>query len=77
MRVDEKSIGLKWDFLQGRVLLVYISPNCGDINQNSEISELLKKLGKYKNGKTCLYIKNLDDIDKLVLAQIIKITFES
>lgn len=33
--------------------------------------ELLKKLGKHKTGKACLYIKKLDDVDKEVLKTII------
>jgi hypothetical protein len=33
--------------------------------------ELLQKLGKYKNGKSCLYVKRLSDIDKDVLRELI------
>ena len=33
---------------------------------------LLKKLGKHKTGKSCLYIKRLDDIDMDVLTQLIE-----
>lgn len=32
---------------------------------------LLKKLGKHKTGKGCLYIKQLADIDEAVLTQVI------
>jgi hypothetical protein len=32
---------------------------------------LLKKLGKYKTSKACLYIKSLDDIDVKVLKELI------
>ena len=35
-------------------------------------SELLKKLGKYKTVKGCLYINKLEDIDKKVLNELIK-----
>ena len=28
---------------------------------------LMKKLGKYKTGKSCLYLKSLDDVDRDVL----------
>jgi hypothetical protein len=35
-------------------------------------AELMKKLGKYKTGKSCLYIKKLDDVDKSVLKDLIK-----
>ena len=34
--------------------------------------ELMKKLGKYKTGKSCLYIKKLDDVDLTTLKQLIK-----
>lgn len=34
--------------------------------------ELMEKLGKYKTGKSCLYVKKLDDIDRSVLAQLIE-----
>jgi hypothetical protein len=33
--------------------------------------ELMKKLGKYKTGGSCLYIKNLEDVDKKVLKDLI------
>ncbi len=38
---------------------------------NGTRHELLKKLGKYKTGKFCLYIKKLDDIDMSVLKKLI------
>ena len=34
-------------------------------------SKLVEKLGKFKTGKSCLYIKNLDDLDRCVLAQLV------
>jgi hypothetical protein len=33
--------------------------------------ELLKKLGKYKTGKSCLYINKLGDVDLEVLEELI------
>jgi nucleoid DNA-binding protein len=33
--------------------------------------ELMKKLGKFKTGKSCLYIKKLGDIDQKILKQLI------
>lgn len=33
--------------------------------------ELMKKLGKYKTGKSCLYIKKLGDVDQKILKQLI------
>lgn len=34
--------------------------------------ELMQKLGKFKTGKSCLYVKSLDDIDRSVLAQLVQ-----
>ena len=31
----------------------------------------MKKLGKYKTGKSCLYIKRLSDVDEKVLERLI------
>ncbi len=36
-----------------------------------QYSELLMKLGKYKTGKSCLYIKQLEDVNQKVLRQLI------
>lgn len=33
--------------------------------------ELMKKLGKYSTGKSCLYIKKLADVDKKVLKELV------
>lgn len=37
----------------------------------SKYDSLMKKLGKYKTGKSCLYIKRLSDVDEAVLQQLI------
>ncbi len=34
--------------------------------------ELMKALGNYKTGKSCLYIKRLSDINKTLLSDLIK-----
>ena len=34
--------------------------------------ELMKNLGKFKTGKSCLYIKSLNDIDLKILKKMIK-----
>lgn len=34
--------------------------------------ELMARLGKYKTGKSCLYIKRLADIDLAVLQELVK-----
>ena len=37
----------------------------------SDYEEELSRLGKYKLGKSCLYIKRLSDVDEQVLEQLI------
>jgi hypothetical protein len=46
-------------------LVVYIMPGFKDF------SVLMKKLGKYKTGKSCLYIKKLEDVDEDILEKLI------
>ncbi|MCL4858009.1 MAG: DUF1801 domain-containing protein [Caldilineaceae bacterium] len=38
--------------------------------------ELMQKLGKYKTGKSCLYIKKLDDVDLETLESLIRRSVE-
>ncbi|HSI71099.1 MAG TPA: DUF1801 domain-containing protein [Gillisia sp.] len=38
--------------------------------------ELLKDLGKYKMGKSCIYVKKLSDINREQLKEIIKSTIQ-
>jgi hypothetical protein len=33
---------------------------------------LMKKLGKYKTGKSCLYVKSLADVDVAVLEELVR-----
>ncbi len=47
-------------------LTLYIMPGF------SAYEDLMQSLGKYKTGKSCLYIKNLEDIDKKVLKKLIR-----
>jgi hypothetical protein len=35
---------------------------------------MMKKLGKYTTGKSCLYIKSLDDVDVGVLTKLIEVS---
>lgn len=44
---------------------IYIMPGF------SKFGSLMKKLGKYKTGKSCLYIKKLEDVDSIVLQKLI------
>ena len=48
-----------------QALTVYIMPGF------STFVPLMKKLGKYKTGKSCLYIKRLADVDEKILEQLI------
>ena len=47
-------------------LTLYIMPGV------ERYPELMKKLGKHKTGKSCLYIKKLEDIDLPTLKKLIK-----
>jgi len=42
-----------------------------------QTESLLMKLGRYKTGKSCLYIKKLDDIDLDVLKEMILASIKS
>ena len=46
-------------------LSIYIMPGF------EPYAALMKKLGKYKTGKSCLYINSLADVDEAVLEQLI------
>ena len=43
-----------------------------DNTQPEKIDKLLSKLGSHKNGKACIYIKKVKDIDLDVLKQLIE-----
>ncbi len=49
-------------------LTMYIMPGY----TYDSVQEIMKKLGKYKTGKSCLYINKLSDIDMNVLEQLAK-----
>jgi len=63
--------GREGDFLitgvspRKQALTVYIMPGF------TPFEGLMKKLGKYKTGKSCLYIKRLSDVDEKVLKRLI------
>ena len=46
-------------------LTLYIMPGFDNY------ADLMQKLGKYKTGKSCLYLKRLADVDKKLLKQLI------
>lgn len=64
--------GREGDFLKvgfsprAQNLTLYIMPGFG------RYEELMQKLGKYKTGKSCLYLKKLEDVDKAVLEELIR-----
>ena len=48
-----------------QALTLYIVPGF------THFGSLMNKLGKYKTGKSCLYIKRLSDVDEKVLERLI------
>ncbi len=48
-----------------RELSIYIMPGF------SKYQSLMKKLGKHRTGKSCLYIRRLEDVDTEVLRKLI------
>jgi hypothetical protein len=51
--------------IRGRELVVYL--DCEEERQQ----KLLARLGKHKMGKSCLYFKQLADLDKSVLKELV------
>jgi hypothetical protein len=51
-------------------LTLYIMPGFGNYD------ELMKKLGKHKTGKSCLYINKLEDVDLPMLKKLIQGSFK-
>ena len=45
---------------------IYIMPGFSDYGA------MMKKLGKYTTGKSCLYVKDLDDIDRKILRKLVQ-----
>lgn len=52
-------------------LVLYIMPGF------DEYASLLKRLGKHKTGKSCLYIGRLSDVDETVLRELIARSWKS
>ena len=66
---------------EGDVFVIGFAPRKQDLVlyglRGSDQEELLlKKLGKYKTGKGCLYIKRLEDIDLPTLRTLIQQSFD-
>jgi hypothetical protein len=51
-------------------MTVYIMPGF------ERYDALMKKLGKHKTGKSCLYFKKLDDIDEGVLRELVSESYQ-
>ena len=51
--------------IRGRELVVYL------MAESEEQRSLLSRLGKHKMGKTCLYFKQLADLDRSVLERLV------
>ncbi len=51
--------------IRGRELVVYVWPD------GEEQRSLLSKLGKHKMGKSCLYFKQLADLDRSTLEKLV------
>ena len=51
--------------IRGRELVVYLDA------EGSQQKALLSKVGKHRVGKSCLYFKQLADLDKVVLEQLV------
>ena len=66
---------------EGDSPLIGFSPRKGDltvyINSGFERhAALMERLGKYKTGKVCLYVKKLEDVDLPTLRELVRESFE-
>ncbi|MBT8296829.1 MAG: DUF1801 domain-containing protein [Maribacter sp.] len=66
---------------EGDMLLTGFSPRKQNLSLYimagfSNYGSLMQKLGKYKTGKSCLYIKRLSEINIDVLKELIKASFD-
>jgi hypothetical protein len=61
---------------EGEWMITGFSPRKGDLTLYimggfDKFSDLMPNLGKYKTAKSCLYIKELSDVDVKVLRQLV------
>ena len=66
---------------EGEWMLTGFSPRKGDLTLYimpgvEEFPEVMGRLGKCRTGKSCLYIKKLDDVDLNVLRELVKKSVE-
>jgi hypothetical protein len=61
---------------EGEMLMTGFSPRSQNLTlylgPGIQNKALLTKLGKHKTGKGCLYIRNLDDVDRRALRELIR-----
>jgi hypothetical protein len=62
---------------EGEWMITGFSPRKGDLTLYimpgfDAFPDLMKRLGKFKTGKSCLYIKKLEEVDTGVLRQLVK-----
>ncbi|MEQ1770185.1 MAG: DUF1801 domain-containing protein [Devosia sp.] len=56
-------------------LSIYLAGHYPEIKDKHEA--LLAKLGKHRSGKSCLYVKRLEDVDIKVLEKLVKLSFDA
>ncbi len=61
---------------EGEWMVTGFSPRKADLTLYimhgfDDVPDLMKRLGKHKTGKSCLYIKKLEDVDLKVLRQLV------
>jgi hypothetical protein len=66
---------------EGDWMLVGFSPRAQNLTLYimsgfNECDGLLEKLGKHSTGKSCLYIKRMEDVDKAVLKELVRKSVE-
>ncbi|HUF66942.1 MAG TPA: DUF1801 domain-containing protein [Gemmatimonadaceae bacterium] len=67
---------------EGDWMLVGFSPRKKDITLYlmagfERFPELMQKLGKPKTGKSCLYLKKLDDVDRDALRELVRTSVDA
>ena len=50
---------------RARELVLYVN------GESERTPELLRRLGRHKAGKCCVYVKTLEDVDQAILAELI------
>jgi predicted CopG family antitoxin len=66
---------------EGEWMITGFSPRKNDLtiyimSGFEHFPDLMRRLGKYKTGKSCLYIKKLDDVDLNVLKELVEKSVE-